>query len=254
MFKDLVKWEINFNCEDLFDLDAALREDATSPYGDAFSIPELVYSELDIFDSVTPGFSIDFNDVFGAAQSRLENDPQSAISALLEVGPADLLDINQVYTEIADSEAYHFSKVFTYEGVDIDSYDNVSISMPHLSAGAGNSQAWPTIFGEIESYVQQTITEDLSDVLISDLPSRPGMILVKGNRNNLINSFEGHNSLTQGQSFNIPMQFHTENGELFFTINLSEINFRDLSRMRHLPREMNMKSVLSLISKQSKAK
>lgn len=269
MFTDLVQWEINFKSEDLFNHDAVLREEATAHYGDAYSIPELDYSELDIFDSVTPGFSIDSDDVFNSRRSAA-NDSQSMIRALMELYPGDLLDINQVYTEIVDLDAYDVSKVFSYDGVDIDSYDTVSIKMPHIYTGSRNAEDWPAIFGEIESYVQKTITEDISDVVISDAysqPLRPGMTLVKGNRRaNLFSSFEkdftesqntfteGLNSWAQGQAFNIPMQFYMENGELYFRINLTEINLRDLSRMRHLPREMDMKSVLSLISKKSKAK
>ncbi|MGE5391934.1 MAG: hypothetical protein ACM3PE_12820 [Deltaproteobacteria bacterium] len=277
MFKEFDQWEINFNYEDLFDTDAALREVSTVTSMDFSPVPPVDYSELEIFDSVTPGFGIAL-DIFQTelgemiiTESNLRYVPHNALSTLMEVSSLDLLDTAKVFTETMHSNDYHVSQVFSHEGVDIDSYDTVSIKMPDVFPVSGDSTDWPAIFGEIERYVEKTITEDISDVVISDTqykPTRSGMTLVKGNRRkNLFSSFEysiaesqnlstfnESRSSAQGQSFNIPMQLYLENGELFFRINLTGIDLRNLPRIEHLPHDMNMKSVLSLIPRQSKAK
>lgn len=274
MFNELDQWEINFDHKDLFDFDMALSEIATVQNG-SFSVPPFDHSELEIFDSVTPGFNIAF-DIFENASGQImfEGSNSSynlhpAVKALMDLSPIDLLDTSNVYGEAANDNSYDLSCVFSYDGIDIDHYDTVSIKMPDLFIDSGELRDWSAIFVEIETYVQGKITEDISDVVISDAQykHRSTMTLVKGRKRRNLSSlehglFQASNPSTlnegrawaEGQTFNIPMRLYMENDELFFRINLTEIDLRDLERIGHLPHEMNMKSVLSLIPGHSKAK
>lgn len=275
MFNELNQWEIKFDHKDLFDYDMALSEEATIQ-SDAFFVPPVDRSELEMFDSVTPGFNISL-EIFQneSGQIIIEDsipgyDLHPAVKALMDLSPIDLLDTAKVYEEATIGNSYDLSRVFSYEGIDIDHYDNVSIKMPDSFIYSGELRDWSAIFGEIETYVQGKITEDISDVVISDAQykARSAITLVKGKkRRNFLSSLEhgfcqisNSHTFNEGrtwaevQSFNIPMRLYMENGELLFRINLTEIDLRDLERIGHLPHEMNMKSVLSLIPRQSKAK
>jgi len=312
MFNELRQWEMSLNNEDLFNIDAALSEEAGGTPCDFF-VPPVDFSDLEMFDSVSLSFAIPLNfsrndsgkisinsidQLMDPSQTWIEDpeyfndyplmdadqtdlldnvsvgfDPQAALCALQNMNWVDLLDPTRANLEIQEISHYHISSLFSYQGVDLDSYDNVSIKMPAPYQGSDSyneGNDWPAIFYEIEHYVQNILTEDISDVILSDVhykPSHSSMTLVKGNgrsqnlfehgyakSQNIFSFNEGRESFPQGKSFNLPMQLSMENGELIFKVNLNEIDLRDLSRMNYLPQEMSMKSVLSLIPRKSKAK
>jgi len=315
MLNELREWEMSLNNENLFDINAALNE-VVWEHEATFTVPEIDYSELEIFDSVSLNFGIpldvslftsaglqitsvdelmnpalvwtdetnypgmnheygvdlaDHLDNVSIAYADMSLAKADLLTALQGVNrnTVDLLDPTRAYMDIPQIKDYHISQLFTYEGVDLDSYDTVSIKMPDASPiPVGSSPDWPTIFAEIERYVQNFLTEDISDIVVNDVhykPSRSGMTLVRGTGHaksrSLFSGFEQGYAETQnifsfnesreaygpGKPFNIPMQLYIENGELIFKVNLSGIDLRYLQELNHFPREMNMKSVLSLI-------
>jgi|GEM_PF-2338810 len=181
----------------------------------------------------------------------------------------NFLDPTRAQWEVPQLEDYHPSQLFSYEGVDIDSYDSISIKMPETNAvPAGSSPDWPAVFADIERYVANVLTEDISDVLVNDIhykPSRSGMTLVRGKgrskskgmfsgfeqdyavNHNILNFNESHEWYWPARPFSIPMQLYMENGELIFKVNLAGLDLRDLQELNHLSHEVNMKSVLSLL-------
>jgi len=121
---------------------------------------------------------------------------------------SDFMDISRVSMEISAGQVYQLSPVFSYEDIDIDSYDTVSIKMPVAD--------WDK-YGSSEQKHAEPLNSGTMD--------------------------EGQ-AIEPGTPVNIPVRLYMKNGELFLKANLSRVNPSDLQRVSGLA---NMNSVLSLI-------
>lgn len=202
----------------------------------------------------------------------IQPDNSDLLQALQEItaSTADLLDATRAHLDNTKIKDYEMSHLFINDNVDLDTYDTTSIKVmdsdPVFPAAITD---WPGIFAEIERYVGDVFSHDISDMPVPDLhykAFRSGMTLVKGKGRSHIrslfnipeyysqNTFNFNDGNDSSKSFNVPMQFSMENGELIFKVNLKNIDLSYLEQISHLPAEMNMKSVLSLIPRKVKAK
>lgn len=214
--------------------------------------------ETDLLDSESISYSLDLN-----------FDQENLLTALQEINinTVDLLDPTRAYMEIRKVNDYNIPQLFSFDQVDLDSYDTTSIKVSDSDLSlAGSATDWSSIFADIERYVVDVFSQDVSDI-IPDMqykPIRSGMTLVKGKgRSRSRSLFSGLYGYPQNnfdsnegrdRSLSIPMQLLIENGELTFKVNLNNVDLNYLEQIGNLPREMNMKSVLSLIPHQIKAK
>jgi len=199
-----------------------------------------------------------------------EFDKADVINALQQIKiESDFMDISRAGMDVSENSIYHISAVFDYDGVDIDSFDCVSIKMSNSDLDIIKRNVdWPSIFADIERNAQDPFAQDIFDIDVPDIeykPIRASISLVKGKEHSRsiarygssehkhaetrnIASIDNGQTIEPGQSLNIPVKLYMENSELVLKANLSGVNLDDLQRMNNLS---NIKSMLSLIPRKT---
>lgn len=195
------------------DINEALSEVEMTINGHNYGVSLLNGEESDVLHAVSDSLK---NSVAASQYNRPVSDRAGAEITEAEIRKAlqdlilgtDFMDISRVSIEISAGQVYQVSPVFSYEDIDIDSYDTVSIKMPVAD--------WDKYGSSEQNHAKVHNSAAIDD----------------------------GKEIEPGTPVNIPVRLYMKNGELFLKANLSRVNPTDLQRVSGLA---NMNSVLSLI-------